>query len=42
MFNRMAVADKVANMLVRSRTDAGLSQRQMAKALGKSIKTISN
>lgn len=42
MFDRAAIADRVANMLVRSRMDAGLSQQQIAKALGKSVKTISN
>ena len=42
MFDRAAVADRVANMLVKSRMDAGLSQQQLAKALGMSVKTISN
>lgn len=42
MFDRLAVVDRVASMLARSRHDAGLSQKQMAKALGKSIKTIQN
>lgn len=42
MFNRAEVADRVANMLKRARNDAGLSQREVAKALGKSIKTVQN
>lgn len=40
--NRITTADHLSAMLTKSRKDAGQTQKYMAKALGKSLGTISN
>ena len=40
--NRMELSDRIARMWLKSRTDAGLSQDRVAKALGVSKKTVQN